>query len=117
MRFFMVYGPRQPSTGAYAIVTGKFVGRSMQGLPLLIEGTGEHFRDFIHVKDIARGVVLAYQSDLRGKTINLGSGVGYSVNQVANLVSSSQQHVAERPHDLVGTLADTCRARKELHFE
>merc|ERR1712151_493845 len=29
LRFFMVYGPRNPSDGAYAIVTGKFLRRLM----------------------------------------------------------------------------------------
>merc|ERR1712129_163774 len=36
--------------------------------------------------------------------------------EVANLVSDNQQHVAPRKNDLLGTMADTCRARKELHF-
>jgi len=72
LRFFMVYGPRNPAEGAYAIVTGQFLGRAMKGLPLVIEGTGENFRDFIHVHDIARGLVLGYQSPVHGRVINLG---------------------------------------------
>ena len=28
-----------------------------------------------------------------------------------------QVHVAERPFDLIGTLADTCRAKELLKFE
>merc|ERR1712216_97044 len=31
LRFFMVYGPRNPSEGAYAIVTGKFLRRLFDG--------------------------------------------------------------------------------------
>lgn len=49
LRFFMVYGPRQPSTGPYAIVTGKFVERLEAGQALVIEGDGRQTRDFIHV--------------------------------------------------------------------
>ena len=38
-------------------------------------GDGSHFRDFIHVTDIARGLVMAYQNPLaRGVSVNLGSG-------------------------------------------
>merc|ERR1711871_1229557 len=88
----------------------------LAGQPLLIEGTGEQFRDFIHVDDIARGLIIGFQSSVRGTVVNLGSGEHYSVKQVANLVSSNQQHVAPRKNDLKGTLADTCRARRLLGF-
>lgn len=116
LRFFMVYGPRNPSEGAYAIVTGKFVGRMRQGLPLLIEGTGVNFRDFVHVKDVVRALILGYQSEVHATVINVGTGLTHTVKEVANLVSDNQEHVAPRKNDLLGTMADTCRARKELHF-
>lgn len=112
----MVYGPRNPAEGAYAIVTGKFLRRLLDDKPLLIEGTGEQFRDFVHVQDVARSCILGYQSDVRGTTINVGSGVAYSVKDVANLVSPNQEHVAARKSDLIGTLANTCRAKELLHF-
>jgi len=116
LRFFMVYGPRNPSHGAYAVVTGLFLERKKRGLDLLIEGSGDHFRDFIHVKDIARGLILGYQSPVHATSINLGSGVAHTVQEVADLVSPNQTHVAARKNDLVGSLADTCRAKNRLHF-
>lgn len=116
LRFFMVYGPRNPSEGAYAIVTGKFLRRLLEGQPLLIEGSGDQFRDFVHVEDVATACILGYQNDIRGTSINVGSGVAYSVKDVADMVSSDQEHVAERRNDLKGTLADTCRAKELLHF-
>ena len=33
------------------------------------------------------------------------------------MVSPHQQHVAARKNDLLGTLADTCRARRLLNFQ
>ncbi|ORY30498.1 NAD(P)-binding protein [Rhizoclosmatium globosum] len=117
LRFFMVYGPRQPSTGAYAIVTGVFAKQAGLGEPLTIEGTGNHSRDFIHVDDIAEGLIIAQQSSLSGQVINLGTGVGYSVQQVADLVSKNQVHVSERKNDLNATLADTCKMKNVLGFQ
>eukprot|EP00425_Heterocapsa_triquetra_P010881 CAMPEP_0195146044 /NCGR_PEP_ID=MMETSP0448-20130528/170965_1 /TAXON_ID=66468 /ORGANISM="Heterocapsa triquestra, Strain CCMP 448" /LENGTH=257 /DNA_ID=CAMNT_0040184579 /DNA_START=69 /DNA_END=839 /DNA_ORIENTATION=- len=117
LRFFMVYGPRNPASGAYAIVTGKFLARLREGLPLIIEGTGENFRDFVHVADIARALVLGYQSDVHGTVVNVGTGTTHSVKEVADLVSSNQQHVAARKNDLLGTMADTCRAKRLLSFQ
>jgi nucleoside-diphosphate-sugar epimerase len=117
LRFFMVYGPRNPSAGAYAIVTGKFIGRLKAGLPLTIEGDGTNFRDFVHADDISRALILGYQSDIHGTHINAGSGETHSVKEVADLVSSNQVHVAARKNDLLGTLADTCKAKQMLNFQ
>ncbi|KAJ3366519.1 hypothetical protein GGF32_005521 [Allomyces javanicus] len=117
VRFFMVYGPRQPTTGAYAIVTGVFLKKWMDDEPLPIEGDGSHYRDFIHARDIAKALILAQQSPHRGMVVNAGTGIGHSVKEVADLVSPDQVHVAERKNDLVGTLADTCMAKKMLGFE
>ena len=117
-RFFMVYGPRQPSTGAYAIVTGVFAKQASEGKPLTIEGDGSHYRDFIHVHDIVEGLILSQQtSGLRGDVINLGTGSAYSVQDVANLVSSDQRHVDPRANDLEGTLADTCKMKRLLGYK
>ena len=117
-RFFMVYGPRQPSTGAYAIVTGVFAKQASQGKPLTIEGDGSHYRDFIHVRDIVEGLILSQQSsDLRGDVVNLGTGSAFSVKEVADLVSSDQVHVDARKNDLEGTLADTCKMKRLLSYQ
>ncbi|KAI9004727.1 hypothetical protein BC832DRAFT_592660 [Gaertneriomyces semiglobifer] len=117
LRFFMVFGPRQPSTGAYAIVTGVFAHQAALDQPLTIEGDGTHSRDFIHVKDIVEGLIVAQQrKDIRSQVINLGTGKGYSVKEVADLVSPNQSHVDPRKNDLVATLADTCAMKKVLGF-
>ncbi len=90
---------------------------SLQGQPLRIEGDGKQSRDFIHVSDIARALVLGFQSGAHGTTINAGTGRDYSVNYLAGLVSSERQQAPARSFDLRRTLADTCRAKNLLHFE
>ena len=64
LRFFMVYGPRNPSQGAYAIVTGKFIDRLRQGEPLIIEGDGQNFRDFVHV-ELRWKIIATFEVTLR----------------------------------------------------
>ena len=117
LRFFMVYGPRQPSTGAYAIVTGVFTQQQLEGNALTVEGDGSHYRDFVHVHDIVRGLIVGMQSNVSGDSINLGTGETLSVKELADMVSSNQNNVDERPFDLVGTLADTCKAKRVLNWE
>src|SRR6185312_1361374 len=43
LRYFNVYGPRQPETGAYALVLGIFLSRHANKQVLEIHGGGEHF--------------------------------------------------------------------------
>jgi len=113
----VVYGPRQPTSGAYAIVTGVFMRQFQQNTPLTIEGDGSHSRDFIHAQDIAEGLILSQQNeDLKNTVINLGTGKGYSVKNVADMISPKQTHLPERKNDLVATLADTCRMKEMLGF-
>ena len=116
LRFFMVYGPRQPTTGGYAIVTGKFMQQYSSGEHLTVQGIGDQFRDFIHISDIVRGLILAFHSEARGVTINLGSGEKYSVQEVADMISLNQTRLPARPHDLQGTLANTSLAESLLGF-
>ena len=88
LRLFMVYGHREPRDGAYAVVTGTFLKALERGSALKIEGDGSQFRDFVHVTDVARAFVLAAQSDdARGVALNVGTGEGVSVSEVADIVS------------------------------
>ena len=120
LRLFMVYGPRQPRDGAYAIVTGTFLRAVENGEPLTIEGDGSQFRDFVHVADVARAFVLAAQTEnARGAALNVGTGVGVSIGSVAEMVSpgGARASAPARASDLRGTLADTCAAKRVLGFE
>jgi len=114
----MVYGKNQPKDGAYKVVTGSFLKALSDQRPLLIEGDGTQYRDFVHVTDVARAFVLAAQNEaVDGVAINVGTGVATSIKAVADLVSAKQEFVEKRKNDLRGTLADTCLAKKTLGFE
>eukprot|EP00927_Polykrikos_kofoidii_P055536 TRINITY_DN49764_c0_g1_i1.p1 TRINITY_DN49764_c0_g1~~TRINITY_DN49764_c0_g1_i1.p1 ORF type:complete len:838 (-),score=144.41 TRINITY_DN49764_c0_g1_i1:138-2651(-) len=117
LRVFSAYGPRNPHTGPEATVTGSFLENWRSKKPLTIHGTGDQFRDFVHVKDIARGMILAFQSGVRGMSINLASGKKLSVKQVADMISTSQERRPRREHDILGTMGDTGLAKKLLNFE
>ena len=120
LRLFMVYGDRQPSEGAYKIVTGAFLANLERGEALSVEGDGSHFRDFVHVADAADAFALAAQNpSARGVAMNVGSGSAWTIEDVAEMIGGADPghvHVAERRHDLVGTLADTCLAKRLIGF-
>ena len=118
LRFFMVYGERQPESGAYAVMTGIFLAQRERGEALTVEGDGTHFRDFVHVDDVVRSMILAWErAELRGVTVNVGSGRAVTVNEVAEMIGGEVKRVPPRAGDLEGTLADTCAAKRTLGFE
>jgi nucleoside-diphosphate-sugar epimerase len=109
LRYFNVYGPRQPQAGAYALVLGVFLRRCRDHQPLEIHGSGEQRRDFIHVRDVAECNIAAYERPVRQLTLNVGSGTNISVKELADLISPDQVHAARRAGDAEVTLADISR--------
>ncbi|CAD7942122.1 unnamed protein product [Amoebophrya sp. A120] len=119
LRFFMVYGPRNPRKGGYAVVTGIFAELKKAGTPLTIEGDGMQYRDFVHVEDVGRACLLALENpSVRGTSINIGSGRTHTILDAAEIVApgETRRFLPARRNDLKGTLANTCKAKKELKF-
>lgn len=48
-----------------------------------IDGTG--VRDYIHVADVSEAMIMAVEGNYHSGFYNLGSGIGYSVNELVNL--------------------------------
>jgi nucleoside-diphosphate-sugar epimerase len=114
LRYFNVYGPRQPEEGIYALVLGIFLRRAAEGKPLLIHGSGEQRRDFIHVRDVAAANLAAFESPLHGMRLNVGSGTSISVRELADMISDRQEFQPRRLGDAEVTLADISRIRELL---
>ncbi|KPI45921.1 UDP-glucose 4-epimerase [Cyphellophora attinorum] len=90
---------------------------------------GTAIRDFIHVTDLARGHIAAL-STAQGeclkenfRTFNLGTGTGYSVEQVASTMETvsgrpvNRRKVERRAGDVGTCVAVADRARVELGWE
>jgi nucleoside-diphosphate-sugar epimerase len=114
LRYFNVYGPRQPETGAYALVLGIFLKRRADGKVLEIHGDGRQRRDFVHVRDVVAANIAAYESSLRGEIFNVGSGTSLSVKELADLISPDQVHIEARKCDSLATLADISKIGAQL---
>ena len=96
-RYFNAYGERQPIRGQYAPVIGIFLRQLAAGEPLTIVGDGEQRRDFTYVKDIVNANIMAALSnadkEAYGQVYNVGSGVNYSVNEVAAMISDDVPNI------------------------
>ena len=110
LRYFNVYGPRQSNTGQYAPVVGIFQKQKENNTALTIVGDGEQTRDFVHVHDVADANILLAESDATG-VYNVGTGVEYSVNQIANMISDVQRNIPPRVGEARRSLADSSKLR------
>jgi len=114
-RYFNVYGERQPLKGQYAPVIGIFLRQRGDNEPLTIVGDGEQRRDFTHVSDIVQANVLAATVEVDdehyGKLYNVGNGINYSVNEIADIISSNQVNIPPRIGESRVTLADNTKLK------
>ena len=117
LRYFNVYGPRQPLKGQYAPVIGLFEEQAKRGEPLTIVGDGEQRRDFTHVNDVVEANMNAMMTNYSGMIVNVGTGVNHSVNEVASYISDNTVNIPERPGEARETLANIERANILLSWE
>src|SRR3989344_9668530 len=119
LRYFNVYGPRQPREGSYVPVMGLFLTQKNQGKSLTITGDGEQTRDFTHVSDVARANILAMESEKvgSGEVINIGGGHNYSINAIAALISGQTSHIPMPAGEMRDTLADISKAKEYLDWQ
>src|SRR5882672_4058548 len=59
LRFFNVYGPRQVPKSEYAAVIPRFATLLLAGERPVVYGDGQQTRDFVHVSDVVRAMLLA----------------------------------------------------------
>jgi UDP-glucose 4-epimerase len=115
-RYFNVYGERHPTKGQYAPVVGLFMKQANSGQALTIVGDGEQRRDFTHVYDVVNANILAAATEVDdsafGQVYNIGNSVNYSVNEIANMISSNQINIPPRLGEARETLSDTTKFRK-----
>ena len=125
LRFFNAYGPRQSLDNPYTGVCAIFQARIKNGQPPIVFEDGKQTRDFVSVRDIAHGCVLAMEK--RGadyEAVNLGSGKPTSILEVAQVLSRlydstvppSVEHKF-RAGDVRHCYADGAKAKKLLGFE
>ena len=115
-RYFNVYGERQPLRGQYAPVVGIFLRQRASGEPLTIVGDGEQRRDFTYVGDVVKANVMAAISnidqDCFGQVYNVGTGINYSINEIASMISNSTINIPPRLGESRITLANNEKIKK-----
>ena len=105
-RFFNVYGDRQPTTGEWATVIGKFEKQYTNKESLTVVGDGTQRRDFTHISDIVSGLICLSEGNHKGEVFSLGTGTNHSLFDVAYAFDDNIRFIPPRPGEATVTLAD-----------
>lgn len=124
LRYFNVFGPRQDPASPYSAVIPLFVTAILSGQPPTIFGDGGQSRDFIFVKNVVRGNLLAAETPAAaGRIFNMAEGRQTSLLQLMKILSELLGQTVEpnfqpaRVGDVRESLADMTQARNVLNYE
>ena len=118
LRYPNVFGPRQNPHGE-AGVNAIFIGLMLHGQRPRIFGTGAQVRDYVFVADIVAANLLALDRG-SGELLNIGTGVGTSVNDIVRTINEvlgtriEPIHEAARAGEIQCIYLDASRARASL---
>lgn len=79
------YGPNQFTKGGFGLIP-TILQHARMGTTLQIWGDGENLRDYIYIDDLVEAAIQTIHRPDDAGTYNVGSGCGYTVNQVKLLV-------------------------------
>lgn len=128
VRFFNTVGPRQLSQ--YGMVIPRFVQAALAGQDLVVYGSGEQKRSFMHVADaVAALPLLMAQPEAYGQVFNLGNPEEITINELARRVidltdsRSAIRHVSYAEaygpgfEDMNRRTADISKIQRMIGFE
>lgn len=125
LRYFNVFGPRQPAGSAYAAVVPSFSDAILAGRRPVIFGDGQQTRDFTFVACAVLATMQAggVSTPLAGEIMNVGTGERVTVTELACLIAAAHnrpdlvpEHRQPRAGDVRHSLADITRARDMLGY-
>jgi dTDP-L-rhamnose 4-epimerase len=125
LRYQNVYGPGQSLKNPYTGILAIFSNLVRSNCPIRLFEDGQESRDFVYVDDVVsateQGLFVPLEN---GVSVNVGSGIRTSVQEVANCINSFYGDRSEvrvtgefRDGDVRHCTADLTLARTLLHYE
>jgi UDP-glucose 4-epimerase len=123
LRYFNVFGRRQPPDSPYSAVIPLFVTAMLTGRSPVVYGDGTQARDFTPVENVVQANLLAAEAPgAPGKVYNVACGASVSLLELIATLNGilgthiQPVHTAPRPGDVRDSRADISRARAELGY-
>lgn len=116
------YGPGQTMRGGFGLIR-TLLEHARAGTAMEIWGDGENVRDFIYIGDVVDACMRFIALPQDSGTYNLGSGIGYSINQVRHIVEQvtgielKTSHHPTRGIDVRAIVLDISRIETRLSWK
>lgn len=116
------FGPGQNLYGKQGLIA-VILGRMLKGEPVIVYGDGSVVRDYIYIDDFIFYVKELIKKDIKNETINIGSGIGTSINQIIKIVEEVSgnklkvENVQSRMDDVPKMILDTTRLHNFIKHE
>ena len=114
--FYNGYGPHELSKGPYASVIGIFKELYWAGKPLTVRSPGTQKRNFTHVNDLARGLLMVGEGG-QGDDYGIGSPESYSILDIAKMFTDKIEMLPGRPGNRMDSIIDTSRIEHEFGWK
>ena len=99
------------------------LGKILAGEPISVWGDGSNVRDYIYIDDLCQAVVQLLMQDVSNTTINIGSGVGTSINDIIEVLKDVVEEEVKvdyqpaRSVDVSHMILDMTRLREYVDIE
>ena len=97
------------------------IEKILNGEPIEIWGDGSVVRDYIYIKDLVRIIVDLIEKKVQNEIINIGSGKGYSINEIINFIryltgNFQIKYLRKRKTDVPYLVLDIIKLRKLINI-
>ncbi len=116
-----VYGPGQPLRSGFGVIR-TMLEHVLRGTVMEIWGDGNSIRDFLYIDDMVSALNRLIEFPDDSSTYNVGSGIGYSLNQLRDIIESvcgkklSAVYRPSRKTDVKTIVLDSSRLRKKTNW-
>lgn len=121
-RIANAYGTRQNMTKNQGVI-GIWLQRFLQQQPIEIWGDGSIVRDYVYVTDVAQIIANSLTYSGPEKVFNVGSGCGYSLNEILEVcqnvtqIEANIQYHKGRSFDVPVNILSIQKAQEELKWQ
>ncbi len=124
LRLFNVYGANQNLDNLRQGMIRIFLAQLIRGDKVIVKGSGDRFRDFIHVNDVVDFISgIIGREDAIGGVFNVGTGIKTTVNELLDKmirISGIKKEIiysSGTPGDQSGVYADMSLVRQKFNFK
>ncbi|MBI2870411.1 MAG: NAD-dependent epimerase/dehydratase family protein [Candidatus Omnitrophica bacterium] len=116
LRYGIPYGPR----GRDELVIPIFIRKALKGEPIVIQGDGSQYRNYVYIDDLIEAHILASSPKAENQVFNLEGPRRVSIKEIAEAVKSALggdvriEFAPGRPGDYKGKEVSADKARKIL---